>query len=31
MAGNGPPATLRDQGIIPDEEFQAKKGQLLGL
>jgi adenosylmethionine-8-amino-7-oxononanoate aminotransferase len=24
-------ATLRDQGIITDEEFQAKKGQLLGL
>jgi len=24
-------AALRDQGIITDEEFQAKKGQLLGL
>ena len=24
-------AALRDQGIISDEEFQAKKGQLLGL
>ena len=24
-------ATLRDQGIITDEEFQAKKGQLLGM
>jgi hypothetical protein len=24
-------AALRDQGIISDEEFEAKKGQLLGL
>jgi hypothetical protein len=24
-------AALRDQGIITDEEFEAKKGQLLGL
>ena len=24
-------AALRDQGIISEEEFQAKKGQLLGL
>ena len=24
-------AGLRDQGIITDEEFEAKKGQLLGL
>jgi acyl-CoA synthetase (NDP forming) len=24
-------AALRDQGIITDEEFAAKKGQLLGL
>jgi division protein CdvB (Snf7/Vps24/ESCRT-III family) len=24
-------ADLRDRGIITDEEFQAKKGQLLGL
>jgi division protein CdvB (Snf7/Vps24/ESCRT-III family) len=24
-------AALRDQGIITDEGFQAKKGQLLGL
>jgi len=24
-------AALRDQGIITDEEFQTKKGQLLGL
>ena len=24
-------AALRDQGIISDEEFDAKKGQLLGL
>ena len=24
-------AALRDQGIITDEDFQAKKGQLLGL
>ena len=24
-------ASLRDQGIISDEEFEAKKGQLLGL
>ena len=24
-------AALRDQGIISDEDFEAKKGQLLGL
>ena len=24
-------ANLRDQGIITEEDFQAKKGQLLGL
>ena len=24
-------ATLRDRGIITEEEFQAKKGQILGL
>ena len=24
-------AALRDQGIISDEEFEAKKGQLMGL
>jgi hypothetical protein len=24
-------AALRDQGVISDEEFQARKGQLLGL
>jgi hypothetical protein len=24
-------AALRDQGIITDEEFETKKGQLLGL
>ena len=24
-------ATLRDQGIISDEDFEAKKNQLLGL
>jgi hypothetical protein len=24
-------AALRDQGVISEEEFQAKKGQLLGL
>ena len=24
-------SALRDQGIITDEEFEAKKGQLLGL
>jgi hypothetical protein len=24
-------AALHDQGVLTDEEFQAKKGQLLGL
>jgi hypothetical protein len=24
-------AALRDQGVISDEDFEAKKGQLLGL
>jgi hypothetical protein len=24
-------ANLRDEGILTDEEFQAKKAQLLGL
>ena len=24
-------AALRDQGVLTEEEFQAKKGQLLGL